>query len=87
MPPKTNECLCKDKGVIELIEAERAEIKNKFEQVVAGMPGRLFLLPHNVEKVVGYIKEDGIGDVAYTGKEIDLLTLVKETLNLTPPTN
>jgi len=86
MPPETKKCLCKDKGVIELIEAERAEIRNKFEQVVAGMPGRLFLLPPNVEKVVGYIKEDGIGDVAYAGKEIDLLTLVNETLTLTPST-
>lgn len=62
------------------------EIKNKFDQVIAGMLGRLFLLPSNVEKVVGYIKEEGIGDVAYKGKEIDLARLVEETLNL-PPTN
>lgn len=76
------ECLCKDKGVIELVEAERSEIKNAFEQVVKGQPGRLFLLPKEVTKVVGYVSVPELGEVAYKGQEIDLMALVNETLAL-----
>jgi hypothetical protein len=80
------ECaMCKDKGVIELIEQERAEIKNAINQVIDGAPGRIFVLPFNVEKVVGYIHEPGLGDVAYKAQGIDLKTLLNEAIALTPP--
>jgi hypothetical protein len=79
-------CYCKDKGVIELIEEAKTETRNEIEnalkQVIQGAPGRVFLLPPNVEKVVGYIHEPELGDVAYNGKEIDLQALIDEAINL-----
>jgi hypothetical protein len=72
--------MCKDKGVIELVEQEREEIRNRLYQLIDGSPGQVYLLPHQATKVVGYIHEDGIGDVAYKGKPIDLKVLVDEAI-------
>ena len=81
---ESGECLCEDKGVIELVEAERSEIRNAFVQVVKGQPASLFILPNEVTKVVGYVSVPELGEVAYKGQEIDLMALVNETLALTP---
>jgi Mg2+/Co2+ transporter CorB len=63
-------------------EESSNEIQNALRQVIQGAPGRVFVLPHNVEKVFGYIHEAELGDVAYKGKEIDLQALADEAIKL-----
>lgn len=69
----------------EVVEAEREEIRNRLYQLIDGSPGQVYLLPHEATKVVGYIYEEGMGDVAYKGKAINLKVIVDEAL--TPPNN
>ena len=69
----------------EVVEAEREEILNRLYQLIDGSPGQVYLLPNQATKVVGYIHEEGVGDIAYKGKAINLKVIIDEAF--TQPNN
>lgn len=66
------------KEIVDKVEENISEYAKKLAD--AAPEGDWYLLPPRSERVVGYIKDETIGDIAYKGKPMNVKAIIEEAV-------